>query len=78
MAYGGTMSRLASLAMPTLIVHGSQDRLVNPANADILAGAVAHAQVVILDGASHVFFTDQPERTASVFVDFLSSQPAAA
>ena len=76
--YGGSYARLGSIDVPTLVVHGTQDRLVNPANAPILSRAIPGARLKWLEGASHVFFTDQPERTAALLLTFLDScvQPA--
>lgn len=71
--YEGSFGRLGQIRVPTLIVHGRLDRLVNPDNAQIMAGAIPGARVEMLDGASHVFFTDQPERTIEVFREFLTA-----
>ncbi|MHB8670960.1 MAG: alpha/beta fold hydrolase [Acidimicrobiales bacterium] len=70
-SHGGTLSRLGRVAVPTLVVSGNQDRLVNPANARVLADAIPGAQLVLLDGASHILFTDQTEALQAAFLDFL-------
>ncbi|HUF32467.1 MAG TPA: alpha/beta fold hydrolase [Acidimicrobiales bacterium] len=69
--HAGTFSRLGTIAVPTLVVHGLEDRLVDPANAKILADAIPGARLELLPDASHVFFTDQPETTLRVLLDFL-------
>jgi pimeloyl-ACP methyl ester carboxylesterase len=70
--WGGAYERLASIAVPTLVLSGTADRLVNPENSNVLAREIPGASLVWLDGASHVFFTDQPEASAKAVVEFLS------
>src|SRR3954464_5862661 len=57
----GTYDRLADIRVPTLVMHGDADRLLQPANATLLADNVPGATLVWLPGASHVFWTDQPD-----------------
>jgi pimeloyl-ACP methyl ester carboxylesterase len=57
--------------VPTLVLHGLEDRLVDPTNAKILADAIPGARLELLPDASHVFFTDQPEATIALLLDFL-------
>ncbi len=72
--WSGGAARLAAITCPTLIVQGTEDRLVNPANAAVLAGAIPGARVEMIERASHVFFSDQPEASAKVIVSFLEEQ----
>jgi pimeloyl-ACP methyl ester carboxylesterase len=53
-----------SLKPPTLIVWGSRDRLVDPALAPRLAGAVPGSRLLMLDGVGHVAMLEAPEPTA--------------
>jgi pimeloyl-ACP methyl ester carboxylesterase len=69
----GGAARLAAVQVPTLVLHGTEDRLVNPANAEVLGRAIPGARVEMIEGASHVFFSDQPVASAKVIVDFLTS-----
>jgi len=69
--HGGTLSRLGEISAPTLVLHGDADRLVQPGNAEIVAGAIPGAKLEWLHGASHVFWTDQPERTLELVNAFL-------
>jgi pimeloyl-ACP methyl ester carboxylesterase len=55
-----TYDRLGAIRAPTLVLHGREDILIPPANADVLAGAIAGARAVVLPGA-HVFFLEHPE-----------------
>lgn len=74
------LERLPSLRTPTLVLHGAEDRLVPAANGRRIAEAVPGAELVVLPEANHLFFTDQPERTNEVLLDWLarhSDQPGA-
>lgn len=66
------LERLPSLRVPTLVLHGDGDRLVPPANGRRIAEAVPGAELVVLPDANHLFFTDQPERTCELLLDWLS------
>lgn len=71
-SHGGTYERLPAIAIPTLVVHGAVDRLVDPANAKLLADRIPRARLVMIEGASHMLGTDQPEivgRTMRAFLD---------
>ena len=70
--FPGTYSRLHEITAPTLVIHGTVDRLVNPANAPLLAEAIPNAELVLIDDASHILFTDQPEAVNNAIVGFLS------
>jgi pimeloyl-ACP methyl ester carboxylesterase len=53
--------RLAEIDAPTLIVHGDEDRMVPPANAPLIAGAIRGAELLTLPEAGHLYPTDAPE-----------------
>lgn len=61
-----TLGRLHHIAAPTLVVTGSADRLVPPANSRILHARIAGARLVELHGAGHVFPLEREEETVEV------------
>lgn len=69
LAYQGSIPRLHSLAVPTLCLHGTADRLVPPKNAEVLAQAVPGARIEWIPQAGHVLFTEAP----AAFVDTIVS-----
>ena len=69
--------RLHAISVPTLVVHGEQDRLVPPANGRALADAIPGARLHIAEAAAHVYPTDAPEVDGEV-VRFLLEQPVRA
>lgn len=64
-------SRIGSISIPTLVVHGENDRLVPPTNGEDLARLIPSARLVIIPGASHNIFSDQPEAAVEVILEFL-------
>ena len=76
-AQGGTAlwsgwDRLPSIAVRTLVLHGAQDRLVVPANGELIASAIPGAELVLLDGANHIVTTDQADRLNDLLLEHLS------
>jgi 3-oxoadipate enol-lactonase len=61
-----TSARLATLAMPTLVVHGTVDRIVPVENGRIVAGLIPDAHLEILQDIGHLFFWELPERSAEL------------
>ena len=53
--------RLQRIEAPALVVHGREDRVVPVANAEILAERIPRARLRILDGAGHLYPTEQPD-----------------
>jgi len=63
--------RLGGLQMPTLIVHGTEDRLVAPANAERLAAEIPGAELRWLDGAGHLYHSEQAAAADAAVLDFI-------
>ena len=64
--------RLAgSLPMPTLVVWGDRDRLVDPRLAPRLAAAVPDARLLVLETVGHVAMLEAPEETARAVLGLL-------
>jgi pimeloyl-ACP methyl ester carboxylesterase len=61
-----TSARLSGLQLPTLIVHGTADQLLPVQNAHVIASHIDAARLELLDGIGHLFFWEQPERSAEL------------
>lgn len=70
-----SFSRLPQITAPTLVIHGKGDRLVPTGNGELIAGRIPGAQLVLLERASHLFSTDQPEAAEKAILEFLASLP---
>jgi 3-oxoadipate enol-lactonase len=64
-------SRIAQITAPTLVIHGKSDALVPPGNGELIAGRIPGAKLVLLEHASHLFFTDQTEAAHREILEFL-------
>jgi 3-oxoadipate enol-lactonase len=63
--------RLGQVTAPTLVVHGSEDVVVDPANAGLLAERIQGAQAMRFEGCGHLLFWEEPERFVEVVGEFL-------
>ena len=63
--------QLSSIRVPTLLVWGERDPIVQPRLAAEYQRAITGAELVILVGAGHVPMSDQPDDFAAAVVDFL-------
>jgi len=65
--------RLHQIKSPTLVITGDADRLVPPANSDILAREIAGAKLVKIPGGSHGFNFETPELFNREVLSFLDT-----
>jgi 3-oxoadipate enol-lactonase len=65
------LDRMEEIEAPTLIVHGTEDAVVDPRNADLLAERIPNARLELLLGCGHLLFWEEPERFASLIKEFL-------
>jgi 3-oxoadipate enol-lactonase len=63
--------RLPEIGVPTLVLHGTEDRMISPANAELLADRIPRAELVWIEGAGHVYNWEQPQRVDAVVLDFV-------
>jgi 3-oxoadipate enol-lactonase len=68
-----SFDRLPGLRVPTLVLHGTEDRTIHPDNARILASRIPGAQLVLLEGAGHVYHAEQPESADRAVLEFVAS-----
>jgi 3-oxoadipate enol-lactonase len=71
-------SRLSSITVPTLVIHGESDRLIPPGNATLIAEQIPGAKLVMIPHASHLFLTDQTEVSHHAILQFLNEQTGSA
>ncbi len=64
-------SRLPSIKVPTLVVHGEEDHVLPPQNGRIVASRIPSARFVLVPNAGHILMTDQPEITIQLLLQFL-------
>jgi pimeloyl-ACP methyl ester carboxylesterase len=66
---------LGSISSPVLVTDGADDRLVPPANATLIAGAIPGAQLLLVPDTSHAWMLQQIDRFVDVLVAFAAGQP---
>jgi pimeloyl-ACP methyl ester carboxylesterase len=61
-----TLERLREIGAPTLVVHGTEDEMLPVANARLIADRIPGARLEIFDGIGHLFWVEEPERSADL------------
>lgn len=65
--------RIHRLDVPTLILHGSNDKVVPVENGELLAEKIEQSQFKRIEGGSHLFMIEDSERVSESLRDFLDS-----
>ncbi len=60
-----TAARLAAIKVPTLVMHGRQDKLIPFANGEAFAKAIPGATLIAYDGVGHVPMEQIPDKSAA-------------
>ena len=70
-AIGGhdTSARLLGIEAPTLVIHGDEDEMLPVANGRMIASLIPGSRLEILDGVGHMFFWEEPERSAALITE---------
>ncbi|HUR86613.1 MAG TPA: alpha/beta hydrolase [Solirubrobacteraceae bacterium] len=71
-----TYSRLRGLTVPTLVIHGTADQMLGAVNGDLVASLIPGAGLERLEGIGHIFFWEQPERSAQLIREHAAAAPA--
>ena len=66
-----SFDRLPSMRVPTLVLHGTEDLAVSPENAKILAERIPGAELVLLEGAGHLYHSEQAAEADAAVLDFV-------
>jgi len=66
-----TLDRLGSIRAPTLVITGTDDRIVLPHSSDVIASHIPNAKLVKIEHAGHVFFIEERDRFNKEILDFL-------
>jgi len=62
--------RLGEIRCPVLAITGSEDRMMPPENARLLAEGIEGAELYMVEGAGHSFYLEKPEEVNRVLIDF--------
>jgi 3-oxoadipate enol-lactonase len=61
-----TIERLPQISTPTLVIHGTEDRVLGYPNGPLIASRIPNARLDTLEGVGHMFWWEQPERAAEL------------
>ena len=67
--------RLDELALPTLVLHGTADRVLPVENGELLCESIPDADCEFVAGGSHLFFVEDPDRVTDRIRSFLAEHP---
>ncbi|WP_290811980.1 alpha/beta fold hydrolase [Halovivax sp.] len=65
--------RVGGIRVPTLVCHGTDDRVVPVANARLLAETIPDARLEPIDGGSHALAVEHADRVGDLLRTFLAS-----
>ncbi|MDH7485722.1 MAG: alpha/beta hydrolase [Anaerolineae bacterium] len=63
--------RLGEIAVPTLVIGGSEDRLTPPRFSEYLREHIPNAQLLLVEGAGHMVMLERPQAVTEAIADFL-------
>ena len=69
------VDRLGEVHVPTLVLRGTEDKLIPMQNSETLASQIPGAALQTIDGAGHLMMLEQPHRVAALLNVFLSTVP---
>ncbi|MGN6215930.1 MAG: alpha/beta fold hydrolase [Solirubrobacterales bacterium] len=64
-----TSARLGEISAPTLIVHGTDDGVLPFPNGELIASLMPGSRFEPLEAVGHMFWWEQPERSAELIVE---------
>ncbi|MDO9361896.1 MAG: alpha/beta hydrolase [Sphingopyxis sp.] len=64
-------AQVGEIKVPTLILFGDKDQLINPSAAQTFNERIAGSEVVLLPGVGHLPMEEAPDATAAAIADFL-------
>jgi pimeloyl-ACP methyl ester carboxylesterase len=66
-----TLDKLHLIKAPTLVITGTEDRLVSPRISETIASRIPHAKLVKIKGGSHAFFIEMRRSFNKEVLEFL-------
>ncbi len=66
-------ARISQIATPTLVAHGSDDRVVPVENARLLAAKIPNAKLKVFEGGGHAFTIEMADEFNAAVIEFLKA-----
>ena len=67
-----TFDRLHEIKAPTLVICGTEDRLISPISSEVIANRITDSKLVKIEDGSHSIHIEMPRRFNKEVLDFLS------
>lgn len=64
-------SKLPEIKVPTLVIHGAEDRLIPVTNAETMSQRIPKAELILIPNSGHIFFIEEFEKFNMHILDFL-------
>jgi len=61
------------ISVPTLVIHGEEDKIIPVPSAEELAAAIKGAQLALLPGAGHLLLAERPRELYKLVADFFAA-----
>lgn len=74
-AWFGLTGRRQPISTPTLVLHGSDDAVMDIRNGELLKRGIPGADLVVFEDTGHLLFWEEPERFADTVRAFLEAAP---
>jgi 3-oxoadipate enol-lactonase len=74
-AWFGLAGRRQPISLPTLILHGSDDAVMDIRNGELLKRGIPGADLVVFQNTGHLLFWEEPERFADTVTEFCAAAP---
>nr|WP_275574379.1 alpha/beta hydrolase [Natrinema altunense] len=62
------------IRVPTLVLHGTDDRVAPVENARLLEEKIADSRVELVEGGSHLFFIENADEVTEAVLSFIDAQ----
>jgi pimeloyl-ACP methyl ester carboxylesterase len=65
--------RVKTIAVPTLVIHGDEDKLIRPSNGKFLAEQIPGARLAMLADCGHIPMYEKPDELNALVLEFLAT-----
>lgn len=72
LSFFNVKKRLSEINCPVLAITGSEDKMMPPDNAKLLAEGIPNGELSIIEGAGHNFFYEKPDETNRRLINFFT------
>lgn len=73
LSFFNVKKRLGEITCPVLAITGTEDKMMPPENAKLLAEGIPGAELYMVEGAGHSFNAEKPDEVNSVLIKFFKT-----